>query len=220
MPKGKSKSYGRKKGGRKGKHGKRLATEQYVKKQIHKDDETKYFDATTSAGIGLYDTVSTAGTLYELSIPTQGAGDSNRIGDKLELRGLRLRLAFQPGDSVNLLRMIIFQYRGNSTLHTPAINEVIQSIYVGVDSPLAPFTHDYKNQFGILYDKTYALSSAATPLIVINKKIKLKYAKKQVAFTAASTNGSNKLYMILVSDSSAIPHPQVNFISRLFYDDA
>lgn len=196
------------------------SVKKYVNKKIHQDDETKFFDRTTVAGVGLYDTFSSSGNQYELSNPAQGTTDSTRVGDKLRLRGLRLRFTLVPGDTTQTCRIIVYQYKGNSSLHTPAISEVLQSAYIGVDSPLAPFTHDYRNQFIILMDKTITLDSVSHPVKSYKKKVPLKYAKKQIAFTAGSTDGSNKVYMIAISDSTAAPHPQINFICRLFYDDA
>lgn len=188
----------------------------FVNKKLKKEVETKYNDYYNS---GTFDW--NGSVYYNLTVIPQGTTDSNRIGDKISLRGIRLRYHLLCGDTYNICRIVVFQYYGNNTLHAPAVNELFQSIYMGtVYAPMSPFTFDYKNQFGILYDKTHNLNLNDRQTVGVNKKIKIKYAKHGITFTAATTAGSNQIYIVALSDSGAATHPSIIFHSRLFYDDA
>lgn len=199
-----------------------LATKGYVRKLVRKEIETKFFDKYTANGIGLPDPADASGSaFYILSAIPQGAGDSARDGDKCRVRALMLRGEVFGADSTNVLRLIVFQYKSNTSLHAVAVNELLQSLYVGTAyAPHAPYTHDYQNQFIVLYDRQIYTDTLSHPSVPFTIKVKLKYAKKQIAFTAGGTNGSNHIYFLCLSDSTAVQHPSIAFISRLWYDDA
>lgn len=198
----------------------RLATKRFVVKQIRKDIETKFYDKTTSV-LGTPDSVLATGTIYVLSTPIQGNTDQNRVGDKIRIRGLRIKGQFAIGDTTQSIRLTIMQYKQGTNLHAAAVNELYQAAYVNtLAAPYAPFTHDYKHIYTPLWDKTWLMDTVAQPVINFNIRVPMKYIKREVAFSAGSTDAINHLYLVAISDSTAVAHPTINFVSRLFYDDA
>lgn len=211
MPKGKPmRRYRKKYYRRKSK----LATRTYVKKLIAKESETKYYDKLATAN------VDASGSLIRLTEVPIGQTDSSRIGDKLTMRAFQFKLQFGIADTYNMLRVILFQWYPNTTLSPPAGNDILIGTLGLLTSFMSMYTHDYLNQFHILYDKMMYVDSARNHQQTIVKKINLKYAKKVINFTAGSIEGSNHLYLLLVSDSTAASHPGFNLESRVWYDDS
>lgn len=203
-----------------GKRKGRLATKRFVVKQIRKDIETKFYDKGTAV-LGTPDAVPATGTPYVLTTPIQGNTDQNRVGDKVRIRGLHVKGQFAIGDTSQSIRLTIMQYKQATNLHAAAVNELYQSAYVNTTAaPYAPFTHDYKHIYTPIWDKTWYLDTVAQPIINFEVKIPMKYVKREIAFQAGSTDAINHLYLVAISDSTAVAHPTINFISRFFYDDA
>lgn len=193
------------------------ATKGYVLKEIHKLSETKYYDKIDQATA-----VDFAGTnLTLLTDVTQGTSDLQRVGDKLTIRGMRIRFTFSVADNYNIIRMILFQWIPSNNLLGPVPGYVLSATYLSTSRATeAPYTHDYKSQMIILWDKTINLAlNQSNQAKYINKKVKLKFAKKRINFVAGTTAASNHIFLLLVSDSGAVPHPGVSFVSRLWYDD-
>lgn len=211
MPKGKPmRRYRKKYYRRKSK----LATKTYVKKLIAKESETKYFDLLAVSN------VDASGSLIRLTEVPIGQTDSSRIGDKLTMRAFQFRLQFGVADTYNVCRVIIFQWYPNTTLSPPSGNSILSATLGTLTSFMSFYTHDYQNQFHILFDRIMYVDIDRNHQQTITKKINMKYAKKFINFTAGSIEGSNHLYMLLLSDSTAATHPGFNLRSRLWYDDS
>lgn len=192
-----------------------VATKQYVKKQIHKLSETKYFDALFSAN------VDSTGTVADMTNIPQGTTDSTRIGDKITLRGSILRLKISVSDAFNFIRVILFQWYPNTLLSVPTVGTILFDTTTADRAITSPYVHDYQNQFKVISDKVYRGVLDDSNMIAFRvMKPYMKYVKKTINFSAASVNGSNKLYMMAISDSGAITHPAVFAYWRIYYDDS
>lgn len=204
------------------KRGKKFATVAYVNKKIHSSAETKYHDTLVNGD------VDSVGTLFQqLTTITQNITDVTRIGDKITLRGLEMRGYVRIdttalGDAYNIIRVIIFQWHPTAvSIGAPSAAVILN--YIGgtlAQIPVSPYTHDYQDQFTILYDKFMDVSGSDNVRCLRTKKINLKYAKKTLGFIAASSNASNHIYCLLVSDSSATPHPVATLQFRVYFDDS
>lgn len=193
-----------------------LATKSFVRKQIHKDDETKYFETSTVA-----QAIDFNGVTTDLTNIPQGQTDGTRIGDKIRLRGIRLQFILNIADTTQNVRIMIVQYKGNTQIAATSISQVLVPTTLGtVNAPIANRVWDMTNQFSILYDKLYTLTNVSTPIIHVRKKVGIKYAKREINFYQALTTGSNKIYLMMVSDSGAAPHPTIQYQMRVMYDDA
>lgn len=196
----------------------RVATKAYVKKQIHKDEETKYFDKVQSA----ITAIDYSGTnISLLSGVTQGVGDSQRVGDKITLRALRLRLAVAYNGLDATIRVILFQYKQQTALHPAAVSELLTPGYVGtINAAEAPFTHDYQGFYKPFYDKTVCITSVGPKLKYFDIKPSLKFLRKTIAYSAGTTDAYGHIYCLVISNVTGVNAPQSTLVSRIWYDDA
>lgn len=203
MPYKRRKLYKKRKGGRK------LATIAKVKRLINSNAEHKYFDFEFNA-----QTVDFSGAAYSISDVTQGDGDTMRDGDKLLPTSLSVRYAFQAGDATNAFRFLIIRWKCSAS--TLSIGNIFQTLGT-TRAPYEPLIHDQRNQFDVLMDRLINLDTYH-PQVIINKRLKL--AKKMINYSAAGTTGSNKLFVVVVSDSGAAAHPTLNGWTRLNFTDS
>lgn len=192
-----------------------VASKRYVRTQLAKENEMKYFDTNDAFA------VSDVSTIRQLSNIAQGTTDTSRVGDEVAMKFLRFKYTVKTeGDRYNLLRVIVFQWYTHSTYRVPTIAEILQST-ANSYAIHSPYIHDYRHSFGVLYDKVHRMVyDADNEAMIVNKKVPLKYAKKNIHFEAGTTDGANKLYLLVVSDSAAVNHPSILYYTRLWYTDS
>lgn len=184
-----------------------------AKRALNTHSETKHY---YSYGTG--SSVSTAGSVVDLCAVSRGDADTERDGDELEKYGLLLRARIISADYVNAFRIIIFQWKPNDT--TPSVANILVDT---VNNPwMSPVNHDNEgSMFRILYDRTYEMSQVGSNYsksikIVLNGK---KLGKKKISFVAGGTNGSDKLFMLRISDSTASTHPGMSHYADFAFKD-
>lgn len=197
-----------------------LSVKQYVRNYVTARDrrevEMKYHD-TQPADVG----ISNAGTFIDmLDANSQGVSDfQQRVGDMILVKSFRFAAQFTAADSTNVLRLIIFIWHDDTTFNAPTAVQLISSI-TGSLGVTAPWTFDSvrEHKFTILYDKRYQVD-ADDPAIPIEITHKFKKPNK-IGFINATDEGSSKLYAFLISDSQAVPHPNLSVIwTRVVYTD-
>lgn len=206
---------------------KQLATKQYVKRMIRKDVETKYIDAQWPSGGG-FKTLDWSATnnFVVLSSMNQNFSDTTRIGDKITMRSLHIRLMFNFLSSTPFftypIRFIVFQWYPTTSLVLPTPSRILVPAYLGtVNAPLSPIIHDYECNFVILYDKIYSLNSDSPSHMAYHIKVSLKYAKKTICFDGGSTDAGNHIYaMCLTNSAISADSATCAIVSRFYYDDA
>lgn len=181
-----------------------------VQGQLVKQVETKYSEFTaTASGFDF------SGVIYSLTDIAQGATDQTRNGDELLPTSLDIRMQLVAGDATQAARFMIVRWLPYTT-GAPSITAILQ----GTGSALAPyqsFYHDQRDQFEVLMDKFIKLDTYH-PTFNVRKRLKL--AKKMVKYTAGSTtNASNKLFVVLISDSGAAPNPSFSGVIRTNFSD-
>jgi len=192
-----------------------LATKSYVKSMISREIETKYADT-----IGFGTVVSSAGTLSSnLISTTQGVADfGQRVGDRLKLKGsIEFRAISAKGDTDQIMRMVVFQWKPNDALIAPSISSILRNGPTGVPDWASLYVYDYSSQYTILYDKTFLWGA---DILYHHHDYRIPIKLHQVQYTAASTACSNGIYIIFLSDSAAIVHPTISYSARVRYDDA
>lgn len=200
----------------------RLATKKYVIKKIRQQIETKYLDIQLSPGF----TVDWSGSVFsQLTNIQQGLTDSQRVGDSVKIRSVKIKINITKQDAANEddhVRICIFQWYPNTALLAPTAAMLFPAAFIGTgNAPTMPWRYDTRDQYGILYDKTFSISSSDAKSKAWNFKPNLKFAKKTVQFDAATTSAANHLYLIMFNSSSAAASTTtVGYNSRLFYDDA
>lgn len=197
---------------KKSKKNQRIATIGQVKRLINHDEEVKWFDTTLTL------TPSYNGQIQDLTPIAQGDGENYRDGSECILKSVEMRYKINSYDNPgNLFRVILFRWKPDSALVAPAWTSVCYtngSYY----APLSPYNSDYRDQFTIVYDKLHSVDTVTN--IQLARTLKIKLSKIKVKFSATSTEGSNKLYLAVCSDSASTGHPPILFNCRVRYTDS
>lgn len=189
-------------------------------KEINRKQEKKFFDLYSNALA-----VSAAGNTCQNLVPlSQGAGDQGyRVGDKCDLCGLNYNVTFRIGDTTNIMRMILFQWRSTPGV-TPAQTDIMS---YGVNAPeavLSSYNHDNGDRYTILLDKTVNLDSNNNSVMVKRGTLNLSRKKKfrfqgTLNFVSDGSNTTNGIWALFISDSTAAGHPTVDYYFRTTYRD-
>jgi len=131
------------------------------------------------------------------------------------------------GDVYNNVRFIVFQWHPNTT---PTAATLLLNGPSGVIDIYSMYSHDYRQQFTILCDHTFTTvgnsNAAQTPGTSVltsgvkTFKIPLTRAQKQAQYSAGTTNGTNQLYIGVISDSALATHPSVAYSGKVVYRDS
>lgn len=188
-----------------------------VHRVIRQTAEKKYYSFSSNTA-----PISDLGTLLRLTEVAQGTTDVTRIGDQLTIRSLQFNFSALVADSTNLLRLVIFQwFEQTGTIPTyPDMSQILIDTGSG-RAVFSPYSHDYRYDFKVLFDRTYVLDGVQVP--VITRKIFIKRfppKHRKIQFVGASnTNYTNGLFALLVSDSAAATHPTVTYSGKFNFSD-
>jgi len=160
---------------------------------------------------------------YPMIQLAKGDSNSTREGDKVSLRHATLHLALTRGDTSNIVRVLVVATP--SATHA-GLSDVLEyhSTSSHGDMPFAsPYQVKATNSeqtYKILADKVYQLKGDMSTLVT---KIKLKLPKKGkncefVGDSSVSPNNYN-ISLLMISDSTATPHPTASYSFRVKYID-
>lgn len=185
----------------------RVPLNKRVKSIIASTQETKYKDTFFASN-----SISTTPTNTQLYTLTSGSDEDQRTGFKIRATGVYGRFMFTNGDDTNVVRIILYQTKGNASTLTST----------GIYNALDP------EQYTIFYDKHVKLQAPFTggtqnKEVVLRKSFKNKFNSfqgKLITYdTVSSTSSMRPIYMLVVSDSVAISHPTILGNLRAFYKD-
>lgn len=179
--------------------------------------EKLYFDVPSqSTGI------STTGTIFgPLSAPAQGDEDTERTGDALRVSSMQIRYQVQVADVTNVMRMVMFQWK-SSQMAAPQVGEVLQPYLPGpAPGIFSPYTHDSRDNMRILWDSGLLQLAVDDTGNVCGTAYVTKgfLNERKIQFVAGATTGYPHIYLLCISDSGAVTHPTVNFVSRMVYTE-
>jgi hypothetical protein len=152
-----------------------------------------------------------------------GTTYTTRVGNKIRVVRCEYNMLFTVADTTNVVRMIIFQWLGNSVMTgVPDWTDILDYGTSGVpttDRDLVSLPVRSRNQdlYDILDDKIM-LMSAYRPQVMARGVVHPNL--KNVFFDASSNLGKNHIYVLLASDSTAVTHPTVSGEFRVIYEDA
>lgn len=217
----------------------RKETVKIAKRQVAKVQELKYYNVVLNwANIG------TTYTSRQLSNIPQGDNDTSRDGDRLQLCG-KMEFIYQfvgpesgtagLNDIYNTIRVIIFQYHPSAVSgSSPQPTEILLNGPSGALDVHSMYNHDQRQNYTILKDKLFvlvnnqlALGGAAghttfqsnhTKILRFN--INTKKCRKFQQFVGGTADGTNQIFELVVSDSSATPYPTFARSSKIFFRDS
>lgn len=196
-------------------------------RRIEKGIETKRIDSQVNNAI------SSGGSAFALNYQcTQGTGDKNRIGSRIMCTSIDLRLnmsaplALGTGDNHDRVRLMLLWDKLPQGSGIPAISDVLES--TAVNYVTANRNWVTRKGYRMIWDKVFTLYAPQSGgvltgtehVVTIRKHFKLN---KQTDFNAnagaAADIERNLLVLMLVSDSTAVDHPQVYGDIRVKFQD-
>jgi hypothetical protein len=182
-------------------------------RKLERKVEPKFF----SIAVNTVSNIALAGTVIHLAAILQGDSHSERIGNQIAPFFLNMRLRWigdVAGDS-DIYRTIIFRDKRQVLATPPVLANVLNGANV-----LEQMNPSTRHRYKILFDQTYTQANDAAIRLSVFYHIKLKlYLKMGWSNSVAANINMNGLYMILIHDQSAA-FPDVQYSSRLFYNDA
>jgi hypothetical protein len=152
----------------------------------------------------------------------QGITVNQRTGDTVFWRSLHINytISTQNADIFNTARVVIFQWHPNTLLVAPVVTDILQTA-----SLLSMYDWQFSNQFTILYDRVHIMSgSAGSPSDSGNQGYYgivpfTKGFRPDSLYNPGMVNGSEQLFILVISDSLVAPFPIFNATTRVIYDD-
>lgn len=176
-------------------------------------DVTAFAADVTNAGYQNY-------PMFQLAL---GNTNSTREGDKVSLRHGTLHLSLTRGDTSNIIRVLVVvtpsaTYAGLSdVLEYHAYSANANGVF---SSPYQVKATNSEQTYTVLADKVYQLPN---DMSTITDKIKIKLPKtgKSCEFVGDSSVAPNNynVSLLMISDSTASPHPKASYVMRWKYID-
>lgn len=188
-----------------------------VKKVLNKRVEKKYHLQSETGISPIYGTP----ILTSLSDISQGDTDTTRDGDSAYLRTVRVQgeLAVDATTpTAAIVRVIVFKWLADSSQDAPAVSSILSSAYTSSARVVsAPYHHDMRRKFRVLFDKNYSLVPSTTSAL---RKFDTGYIKllTKVSYIAAGTHGANKIYILMTSSINS-NGPDCNYVAKLTFND-
>lgn len=199
------------------------AVRKVVKDVLKKKVELKYNDQTTyaaAAGTALTDAPGVFGNLIQVA---RGTADTERIGDQITLKSLKIWLRIwqpDPGAGAtdeNFARFVVFQWHSPTV---PTAADIFQ--YPATVAYLSPFKVDSNRMYTILYEKTFrTVSTGSTATQVLN--LNLRYIRKTLKFDGAVNTQpyGDQIYFTIFCNTpiANVTPPKYALMARIFYTD-
>lgn len=179
-----------------------------------KNKDVSAFDASiTNAGYQNY-------PMFQLA---KGDTNSTREGDKVSLRRGTLHLSLTRGDTSNIIRVLVVvtpsaTYAGLSDVleyHSYSANA--DGVF---SSPYQVKATNSEQTYTVLADRVYQLPNDKS---TITAKIPIKMPKrgKSCEFVGDGSVAPNNynISLLMISDSTATPHPKASYVMRWKYID-
>lgn len=176
-----------------------------IDQRINQNSEQKHYDTTYGSA------VSSTGITIQMTGVAQGDGDNQRIGDSIQFSELSFRMLFENIDNYNVLRMLVVQWHPNDAVDPCEVTKVLNSA-----SYLSNLNWHRRSDYRVLYDNMFKVDSD-DPVAI--KKVVIKNKVRKVLYNEGTPTGHNQIFLIIISDSTTINHPQVNYHRRLTYYD-
>lgn len=209
----------------------------------HKNHDSVFKKDGTDASASPY--VTASGVILDVSTIFIGSSDNARVGDKVTLTSIEVKHQAYP--NLNIAQAEIYSYRLTIFIWkddtTPQLSDIYDTSggFTGTATYLTslyPLNHDLKVKRKILYDKSFSClcdiqnntqlvntENGHTIQNIIIPMTKLKNRLNEIHYNNATSNGVNKVYILLSNNLAATIVPAINlpfnhFLScRLNYTD-
>jgi len=157
---------------------------------------------------------------------SQGITDNQRIGDQLEGINLEMRVHLYLPTSATLgfyfSRIIIFQWRVDTTSVVPTAPDILLLGTGGTVNYTSLYNHDKRSLYKIMYDRTFCQNGVCPDSMTSNGAIYtrkfLKIPHKVISYDSVTTTGIHHIYlMVLGSGTSSSDCSKLNLAAKLKY---
>lgn len=179
-------------------------------------NETKWFLAEAAAT-----SLSTTPSMTVLNIVQQGDTGTTRDGNKILMTMVDLRVQLVVSDPTNLIRcLVVYDRQSNgSNPSTVGITNILDTV-AAASQTMAPQLQPTKRRYKILLDRLFTMDLVNKYTWMLHKRIKVnRYTEYNGNAGSSADIVTGGLYLIFVSDSSAISHPTMQFTAKMFYKD-
>lgn len=187
-------------------------------KVVNRRSETKHHNAVQN--------YTAFGAVYppvpvDLTLIPQGILDIERVGDRCTLVRMVLRLLVErpasAGSVSSTQRVLVFMWKPNTV---PVASDILNIGPTGLIDINSDYNHDTRQEYKILMDKPI-VQTIISNTQRYNKylKFKLKSVPKDLQYVNASTVGTNHIYIMYITDASAVSYPNINYHSRIYFRD-
>lgn len=189
-----------------------------LSKHVSITRETKHYDTAFNTGVS-----STPG-IFDLCLVPEGDSETQRTGVRINPRalGISLRCTAETGEPSNEFRFIVFRWFDEDF---PQPSDILTSVtggtFFGYNPIDVPINWVVKPRYQILSDKRLALDPESNDTVFY--KYSMGFRKNSLISyngNAGSATENGKVYLLVVTDSVAVPHPQIQGYSRLTFKDA
>lgn len=205
------------------------AVKAYVKKQTAKVADNRHTYNQSPNYISGGETMSTTPTFLQVvTMLSQSDTHYGREGDIITPTYFRFYGHVLAADTYNICRFILFQWMADNNVTNPSVADMFDQTQTtnsaNATAPYIPYRRETLKLNHILYDSgPIKLSLASASYLNDNglKQFDIKIPKKKLRKITASTSGAvsgvGQIYACLISDSGAITHPQIQWMSELRY---
>lgn len=192
-----------------------------LKRRIAAATEIKSEDVNTANASPIL--LTEAGSIANLAQIGQGNGQAQRVGQQITAKKLHMRYWLEDNGGSHVARIIIVQYKKQSSSSTPSLAKILENYSAGTGSAWSQlsYTNQFKENFRLLYDKFHAVDTTGGPSTVAREftiPLNCKIAYNGTQTTDIEKNG---IYMFMLSDSTVASGagPKMHYGARLDYTD-
>jgi hypothetical protein len=159
----------------------------------------------------LVSSCSSSGTFTNVTSLATGNTNGTRVGTKILPLKLKFRIVMVLADTTNVFRIIIFRWKMNNGSDAPSQSELLTLTTDPMSNsvPLKP------SRFKIIKDHTVVMDVSHT-IRFWETSIPLS---GDITYDPSVNTGIDHLYVYVMSDSSAAPHPSFDYDCQLQYLD-
>lgn len=165
-------------------------------------------------------------SIADMSTITQGDNFNERIGVKVDLQSLYIKLRFTKFDSTQFIRVVVFQWFMERDTAVPTWYDIMQ--YPASTNPTLKYefispisvSKGFNKQFRILKDVTLDLDSD-NPIQTLSMYINKGFRKRIDYNSSTSVSGTGHIWLMMISDSigSIGSRPTVSGVVRSRFTD-
>lgn len=214
-----------------------------VKREIDKNVEFKHLtinNPTLPTADSLGEDVTLPYQTCMTLVPQVGglvlASDSTRIGDKIKVRSITIRISFlafgddaTPANNPNGVnwRVMVVQDRSYSATGVAPVVNFTQLLVP--DTAAGSFINsnrnaDHQHTLIVLYDRTFSQAIGSDLLMTKQIRVPMKWCKKEIQYSNGSTfNQTNQIHLLVMALSAPNPStspPSISYQYKMNFTDS